>query len=856
MRWTFPLLPPFPLRRKNDLKLPRFLSPEKRDAPEGPKRLKPFDKEKMLGLIDMPTAMISAEMIAHALGGERSGSQYLAPCPVHNDSTPSLAIKDGPDGKVLVRCHAGCSNANVIAALKDMDLWPVSNQDQNYRRPVPSPSGGKTPATFHNLESLQSFLEKTGSVRFFHYPLANGIPWGMGRIDLSNGKKTFRAWHRGEDGKIVMAKPPVQKLPLYQSDKLPEDKTTPVWIVEGEKCAEALAGLCVPVVSSANGAGSAKHSDWSALDDRPVIIWPDNDLPGQKYRDEVIACLGIRVARLDVVDVKSLEVEEGEDCVDWIVAGHTNLSGIPMIKAEAPETGEMEGGLEEIGGDDPHLTDLGNCFRLVRRHGESIRHVPVWKKWLVWQGTHWEIDSTGVVERLAKDTVLRIPEEIFKETKRLMQTADDTDQEKIRKKIKEILGWAQKSEAENRLGAMINLAKTESKIALCPEIFDADPLLLGVKNGVIDLRTGRLVEPRRDQHITKTSGIEYRPGATVSTWKTFLERIQPDPDVRSFLKRWCGYCLTGDTSEQCFAIFYGSGRNGKTTLVETIMFILGTWARQADFQTFAIKDRDSITNDLARLAGCRLVSAAEGSDGVRLDEAIIKKLTGGDRITARFLHAEFFEYTPSFKLILSSNHRPQIRGSDEGIWRRIRLVPFGVTIPPNEVDPNLKKKLFEEASGILNWMIEGCQEWQRVGLGIPEAIANATGEYRESNDLIGRWIEERCVVTPKAEGTIKDLYEDFCSWTNEEGINRPPIKRKFSEVLAEKGFKKVRIGHKGLAGFWGIGLIADFADLADEVSDKSLYEEVLIEKKPEKRSASSATSAGFIDLDIPSGGED
>ena len=184
------------------------------------------------------------------------------------------------------------------------------------------------------------------------------------------------------------------------------------------------------------------------------------------------------------------------------------------------------------------------------------------------------------------------------------------------------------------------------------------------------------------------------------------------------------------------------------------------------------------------------------------------------------------------------------------------MVPFVVTIPEDEKDPNLKKKLFAEAPGILNWMLEGCRDWQRNGLGMPEAIQVATGEYRESSDLIGRWISERCIVNPKAEGTIKDLYEDFCSWSNEEGIDRPPIKRKFSEALGEKGFKKVRIGHKSLAGFFGIGVIADVADLADQVSGNSIHEEILIEKKPETLSARSATSADLIDLDIPGGGKD
>lgn len=803
--------------------------------------------------------MMSAEELARELGGKRAGSQFIACCPAHDDSTPSLTIRDGDDGRILVYCHGGCSNTDVIHTLKTMDLWPVSSQGQDYPRFVPSPRGGKTPATFHNLESLIPFLAKRGFDRVFHYPLANGIPWGMVRIDMSNGKKTFRVWHQAKDGKIVMAKPPVQKLPLYHADQLPDDKTIPIWIVEGEKCVEALAGLCVPVVSSANGAGSARHSDWSVLDGRPVIVWPDNDQAGRKYLDEVKACVFKRVSKLDIVSVDSLDLNEGEDCADWIADGNSDLDEVRMIEGSGPKKlcpEEKKGFKDATVRNDPHHTDLGNCYRLVRRHGENIRYVSVWKKWLVWTGTYWQIDNTGAVERLAKDTVLQIPKEGIAELDRLARSTEEAERDKIQKKIKEILGWAKNSEADNRLGAMINLAKSELQIALTPEDFDTDPFLLGVRNGVIDLRTGRLIEPRRDQYITKNSGIEYRPGSKAPTWEKFLERIQPDPDVRAFLQRWCGYCLTGDTSEQCFTIFYGTGRNGKTTLVDTLMHILGTWARQSDFQTFSIKDRDSISNDLARLAGCRIVSASEGSDGIRLDEATIKRLTGGDRITARFLHAEFFEYTPSFKLILSSNHRPVIRGTDEGIWSRIRLVPFAVTISQDEKDPLLKKKLFAEAPGILNWMLDGCREWQRVGLGMPEAVQAATGEYRESSDLIGRWISERCIVTPKAEGTIKDLYEDFCEWTNEEGIDRPPIKRKFSEALGEKGFKKVRIGHKSLAGFFGIGVIADVADLADQVSGNLIREEVPIEKKPEKPSAMSATSADLIDLDIPGGGKD
>ena len=777
----------------------------------------------------------------------------MARCPAHDDSTPSLSIKDGDNGRILVYCHGGCSNADVINVLKTMDLWASPTREENHTRSVSFSREERPPATFPNLESFTSFLAKTGSVRIFFYPLANSLPWGMARVDMSTGKKTFRAWHKTLDGKIVLTKPPVEKLPLYNSDHLPDDRTLPIWIVEGEKCVEALAALLVHAVTSANGAGSAKHSDWSVLDGRPIIIWPDNDQSGRKYLDEVKACIVGRVAKLDIVSVEALGLEDGDDCADYITAGHTNLSEIKMLEdsgAEDLNILEEKGNKDTTVSNDPHYTDLGNCYRLVREHGENIRYVAIWKKWLVWTGTYWQIDNSGVVERFAKNTVLKIPEEAIGELNRLSSVVDESEREKIQKKINEILRWGKMSEADNRLGAMINLTKSELKIALTPEDFDTDHFLLGVKNGVIDLRTGRLIEPRREQYITKNSGIEYQPGAKAPIWEKFIGRIQPDLDMRAFLRRWCGYCLTGDTSEQCFTIFYGTGKNGKTTFVDTLMHILGTWSRQADFKTFSIKDRDGASNDLARLFGTRLVSSSESGENTRLDEAVIKSITGGDRITARYLYSEFFEYTPNFKIILSSNHKPKIRGTDDGIWRRIRLVPFLVTISEDEKDLLLKKKLFAEAPGILNWALEGCLEWQQMGLGIPEAIEIATGKYRESSDLIGRWISERCVVTPKAEGTIKDMYGDFCVWTEEEGIDRPPIKRNFSEALSEKGFEKVRMGHQGLAGFYGVGLIADAADSADENSDKSIHKEVLIEKKLEKTSAESATSADLIDLDI------
>ncbi len=568
----------------------------------------------------------SSEELTRALGGRRSASGWLAHCPGHDDRNPSLSVKEGGSGKVLVKCHAGCSNAEVIAALRQLDLWPVGDILGNTPTILLSREKTKASHLFVSPQEVIQILEKgkqDPQTTIYHYPLTeNAVEWGIIRVDFRDGK-TFRPFHKKKAG-LLLTDPP-GPLPLFHVDRL--DPSLPVYIVEGEKCVLALEILRKQAVTSAHGAHSAQKSDWNPLAGKKIILWPDKDQSGIRYAEtvrEILQSLNPKPF-IKTIDIEKMDLSEGQDAVDWVASGGTPeaLGNLPVIPEHDsnPTTPIVPVHREN----DPHFTDLGNAWRLVRTHGTNIRYVPVWKKWLVWSGTHWKTDDTGEIERRAKTAVLRIPGESRPWIEQLSLTVGEEERVKLGDRIKQVLSWSKKSESRDRIRAMIDLAQTEDLIPILPDRLDSDPYLLGVKNGVIDLRTGTLQEARRENYITKIANVNFYPDASSPVFRSFLEKIQPDPEIRKFLQRWFGYCLTGDTGEHCLAIFYGHGRNGKSTLVDTVMEILGGWSRQTDFKTFSVKEGEGVRNDLARLFGTRLVAATEGQDNTRLDEAVINE---------------------------------------------------------------------------------------------------------------------------------------------------------------------------------------------------------------------------------------
>jgi P4 family phage/plasmid primase-like protien len=441
----------------------------------------------------------------------------------------------------------------------------------------------------------------------------------------------------------------------------------------------------------------------------------------------------------------------------------------------------------------PNLTDQGNALRLVARHGKDLRYVHKWGKWLVWDGKRFKTDDTGEVVRRAKDTV-----------RAMFHEAEDGGGGRI---DKELAKHAMKSEGKGSIEAMIALAQSEPGIPITPDQLDRDPWLLNCKNGTINLRTGDLQDHSREDLITKIAPIEYDPNAEGPAWLAFLARILPPEALRRFVQRAIGYAATGEVSEEVLVILYGVGANGKSTLVNAVMAALGDYAMQAAPDLLMAK-RGSHPTELADLFGARFVASVEVEEGRRLAESLVKQLTGRDPIKARRMREDFWQFDPTHTVFLATNHRPEVRGTDHAIWRRIKLVPFEVTIPEAQQDKKLPKKLRAELPGILAWIVRGCQEWLREGLGEPEEVKAATEGYRSEMDVLAAFIEDRCVVDPKASVGATPLYEKYKAWCDDSGENKL-TQTKFGLRLKERGFRN----EKAQRVTWhGIGLREDRPD--------------------------------------------
>jgi putative DNA primase/helicase len=454
----------------------------------------------------------------------------------------------------------------------------------------------------------------------------------------------------------------------------------------------------------------------------------------------------------------------------------------------------------------PHWTDLGNAQLLVDLCGTDVRYCHG-LGWMAWDGMRFIPDRHAVVMRKAKETVEFIhkaadeykAKEIQPQRKGGLKVPEK--EKSFADKLKE---HATRSESKARLEAMPKLVESDKAVRIVSEQLDTDLNALTALNGTIDLHSGTLRDHRREDLITKLAPVEFDLDATCPRWDLFIDRIfDGDEELKCFVQRAVGYSLTGDTSEHCLFLLYGTGANGKSVFLETLCELLGDYAQQTDFTSFLMHRSDGPRNDLAKLRGARFVVANEAGEGRRLDEVVIKQLTGQDTISARFLYKEFFEFRPTFKIFLAANHKPIIRGTDHGIWRRIRLIPFDVVIPPHEQDKQLREKLLAEAPGILAWAIRGCLAWQKEGLRIPQAVEVATNAYREEMDSVGQFLTERCILKPHLRIQSRTLYSIYRGWT--EGLDERPLTHKaFSMRLLERGFRNTKSNGKMV---WvGIGI--------------------------------------------------
>ena len=452
--------------------------------------------------------------------------------------------------------------------------------------------------------------------------------------------------------------------------------------------------------------------------------------------------------------------------------------------------------------------DAGAAQAFARLHDGRLLYDHSSGAWHEFDGTRWARDELGRITQHG----LAVARELFVDASQVMLRAsrerNPTAQKQLRVEADQAMAAAMALHKKQRLDAMIALAATDPRIAASRAMFDANDMRLGVQNGTVELSELPITHRDGDPHdmVTRQAGCAYDALALCPTWDSFLERVQPDPGVRLWLRRWAGYCLTGLTTEQSFVVFHGLGANGKSVFAETIKKLLGSYGAGADFGTFTAKDKgnDAIRNDLARLDKVRLVVASEGPEGARLDEDLVKRITGGDEITARFLHREFFSFKPRFKLLLVTNHRPSISGTDHGIWRRVVLVPWPVTIPREEQDRRLTERLEAEMAGILNWALAGLDEYLALGLDpLPRAIAAANAEYRQDSDTVGLWIEDACLLDAAGRATNGELYKSYAAWAQAAG-HRPMSAKSLGDRLRERGLTPWRTG--GARGWAGIAL--------------------------------------------------
>ena len=699
----------------------------------------------------------------HNCTPKRQGDGWSARCPAHADSKASLSIGQGGDGRALVHCHAQCKFDAVLFSV-GLDTAVLFEPE---RKEKPRDSFDR------DIEAVYDYTDLGEKVLY--------------QVVRMKGKE-FRQRRPDPKGGYVWTVKGIDRVP-YRLPLLADavKRGLVCWIVEGERDADSVNTLGHHgkdgFVATTNSGGAGKWEPKFAhyLAGARVVIVQDKDDPGRKHARQVAESLRGLAKTVRIVEAKS-----GKDATDHIGAGFGMDDFVPAEEEADPADPEAKILYR--------MSDTGNAQRFADEHHDAVRFVHTWKEWFLWTGTHWQQDETGAVQGLVRRTI----ESMWTEARSL------TDEARTR-----LLRHTLATEASRRRNAVLEIAGSDPRLATTHVGFDLNGWLLNVRNGTIDLTNGTMREHRQSDYLTHCLSMDYDPAAECPRWIDFLVQVMDGrQELVDFLRRTVGYSLTGSTREQVFFMLYGTGSNGKSTFLEVLRLLLGTLAKNADFSTFLHREQESVRSDIARMRAARLVTAAETEGDRRFSETILKTVTGGDTVTARQLYSKEFEFRPSFKLWLAANHRPVIRGSDHAIWRRVRLIPFTVTIPDDDQDQHLVEKLREELPGILSWAVRGCLEWQQERLKAPEDVTEAVSQYREDMDSIGPFLEECCKVGPDYRASQGDLMRAYQGWAEKNGGPR------FSAIgfanLVRDRAAGVTIVKRPGGRYWdGIGLLDD-----------------------------------------------
>ena len=698
-----------------------------------------------------------AQQIYRQYGGRQTQGGYQVKCPAHEDKTPSLSVTVA-DGKLLWKCHGGCSQEAVKDALTRDGLMPKPQ--------VNGSNGGRyREVDVYNYEGFQK-------VRY--------------------EPKTFRCRRKDPEDPgrwiydIKGVKPTLYLAPRLEIARKDNDV---VLLCEGEKDVKNFLETCIKwglkgyfATTNFEGAAKWKSAYTKQLEGCRVVVCEDNDKAGRErtwmLEKELRGKCELRVIRFTGIEKK------GGDLSDWLDEGRTAEEIVELVDSASlltPPTEVIE--CPTVGQHDKR-TAIANGERFVMQHGQETRHMSS-HGWMEWSDTRWHEGAEGRVTQRAKLTARSIRDEAF--------ATDDEDERD------DLLKWCRQSQSREGISSMLWAAQSECPIATDYSVFDADPWSLNCANGILDLKRGKLEPHDKSKLCTKQTSANYGEALTAdSLWLRFLRDVTDgDKEFEGYLQRVVGYCLTGSVSEKCFFFCYGAGDNGKSVFIETIGSLLGSYATSISTEALIKNRYGSAAADIARLSGPRIATCSETSKGEQWNDALIKDITGGDIITGRYLYKDVFSFRPQAKLIIRGNSKPDVKDNSSGMWSRIQLIPFETFIPPEKRDRYLRDKLERrELNGILTWAVEGCLKWQEIGLSPPDRISAAVSEYREEMDTIGSFLTECVTVDNSGILDVKSsaLYASYKSWCVENG-HKPISMTALGIEMKSRDYQRVRNMH-------------------------------------------------------------
>ncbi len=751
----------------------------------------------------------------------QQGDGWLAHCPSHSDSDPSLRLAVTPDGTALVKCRAGCETVDVLSAvglsfsdLRGVDVLGGVTIRSEAQAPLEPAAIARLRVALDNYAGLSDVTAEYARRRF-GVDVDTAARLGLGTAtDLPGGERLVVPFcdpdgvARGFQARAVDPAAAVR----WYGPKNPEQgswsrlgwfsggSTAPEIIITegpGDALTVASHGYDAIAVRGAGLAGAVVDQIMAWGSGRPVVVAGDGDAAGRQFTSTLVTALsdaGTPVSRLTLPegqDVSDVFLSDPDGFQRFLIGAISSAS--PVVGAEAIL---MERDLALF-----PLTDLGNArftADLAEREGTPLRYVEE-MGFIIYSGGVWSPDfldrSRSIVHRTA-DRVRSMAEAL---------TSAAVSDEEIAE-AKRWMRWSDYCQSKRGIDSALSELVALPLVATRLAALDRHHHLLVVRNGVVDLRTGMLQEHNQELLLTKRVEVDFDPEAKAPRWESYLSEVMmDDAEMVGYLRRLVGYSITGETSEQSFTVLWGSGANGKTVFTATLNEIFRAIAVTTPFSTFEQKSNGGIPNDLAALRAARLVFAHEGNAGKPMDEALLKAITGRDAVTARFLRKEFFSFQPRFQIFLSTNNKPSFVGQDEGLWRRVKMIQWRRYFAPDERDAGIFDALLEESQGILAWAVRGSVEWYQGGLKDPQTIKDATREYQAASDVLAGFLPG-VYVRDESSSPIpgKSIFDDYLQWAEAENLKPMEIvkRRSFYSMLEERGV--VRHAVRDGAAFAGI----------------------------------------------------